>query len=414
MRRARKTRVAALPLVALLASLGLVMGCGSEDGGSPLAPVENPEQTLEENLGSFNTFNEAALDDPSNQLLDDPQLNDLMSQAGLELFVPTTSFIRDGVSAADRSQRPQLTMNKSNVRAPRVSVGEAAGTYDRDAADTTEPFPGWVLAEANNPSNGYVFRFQLEDGVTYWDEQTMTEVPVQGEFRLLEIMVDDGGTPSDPNDDYLEHMVVEIAASPDPGPAPTVARLEFSLTVTINAVTINIGSAAASNTSHPDASFVGPFLYYVHLSISESSTAASLNAIEQLYDSAQGFGARFETSMSFNVQTQMPSSAQFVFAAGATATPSAPPLRFELNFFNFRTEGFEEIADVSGSITFQGAPLATLSGDTTEVPVDLDGDGTNDGTCVNVDITFADNPGVSQNICEAVDSFDESLFPMTL
>ncbi len=50
-------------------------------------------------------------------------------------------------------------------------------------------------------------------------------------------------------------------------------------------------------------------------------------------------------------------------------------------------------------------------GDTNEVPIDIDGDGNTDGTCVNIQITFADNPGESQNLCEAIGSFEDSIFP---
>ena len=401
----RAARLRNMTVFWTVACLAFALGCGNEDGPT-LAPVDNPEQTLEENLNDFNVFNEASLSDPGNQLLDDAALGQLLDSVGLGLFGPVTKAVRDGFSGP-RAPWSEVGIRKLQPPRPRIAALEAAGTYDRDVNDTTDPFPGWVLADAGNPSDGFVFRFQLDDDVSYWDEQSMTQVPVQGEFRLLEVVINNQGTA----DEYLQHLAIEIAASPAPGTAPTLARLEATVTVSNASVRIAIGNPTADDPADSGASFVGPVMFYAELAAGGTQTVATVASIEQLYHSVDRFGARIEAGATFDVQADQTTQASFIFAAGATNTPNSPPLRITMNLSNFRTVGFNEIAAVAGSITFSAAPLATLLGDTSEVPVDLDGDGTNEGTCVNIDITFADNPGVTRNICEAVGSTDDAIFP---
>jgi hypothetical protein len=367
---------------------------------------------LGDNLAQMNMTTDAAENEPGNQLLGDPVFEQLLAVVGFDELGPIASVIRDGVSASDRAAWNRLGVEKLRPTAPRLAMLEGAGTHDRDVNDVSEPFPGWVLTEPNVPSNGFVFRFQLDDGVSYWDDDAMAQVPVQGEFRLLDVVFENGGTPLDPVDDYLEHLVIEIAASPVQGvEAPTLARLELAVTVTSQSVSWTIGSAAANNPGDSGASFVGPLLYHIRMAATQTTIeAASFEITEQLYHSVERFAARVQLVQTVNLQSETLTGARFVLGAGETNNPSVPPLRLVMELSKFRMEGLNEVADVSGSITYNLAPLATFSGDTSEVPVDFDGDGTFDGTCVNINIAFADDPGVTHNIC-TIGELEGSLLP---
>jgi hypothetical protein len=394
-----------------LACLALVLGCGDEEDPAPLAPVENPEQMLGDNLAQMNMVTDAAENEPANQILEDQTFEQLLAAVGFDALGPVASVIRDGVSATDRAAWERLGVQKLRPAVPRLAMLEGAGTYDRDVNDVSEPFPGWVQTEPNDPSNGFVFRFQLDDGVSYWDEEAMAEVPVHGEFRLLEVVFEDNGTPVDPVDDYLEHLVIEVAASPEASvEAPTLARLELAVVVTSQSLSWTIGSATANNPGDSGASFIGPVLFHARLAVTQTTVEdASFEVTEQLYHSVERFAARVELAQTVNLQSETLTSARFVLGAGETNNPSVPPLRLFIELSKFRMEGLNEVADVSGSITYNLAPLASFSGDTSEVPVDFDGDGTIDGMCVNINVTFADNP-VPQNIC-TVGELEDSILP---
>lgn len=392
----------------VLAVLGLAFawGCGGDDSPTSPEPVENPQQTLEDGLTDLDAFTSSTNDDPTSVLMEETRFTQILEQFGVSIF-KTMETVREGFSVMPRDWS-ELRVGKQSLLRPKLSMLEGAGTYDWDGTHENPPFPGWTLTIPNVPSDGFIFRFGLDDGFFYFDETTMQEVPVRGELRVLGVEINDAGTPMDLSDDYLEHVVIEMAASTEPEPelAPTLARLEFTLTLTATSFRFTVGRASASDPGDAGASFIGPVLFHTEL----VATQTSIAAVEQLYHSVERFGARAESDLEFDPQTEQPTSATFVVAVGETSNPAAPPLRIALNLSNFRMEGFVEIADVNGSITYNGGAIATLVGDTSEVPVDLNGDGEMDGTCVNVQITFWDS-GESDNICEAVESFDPSLFP---
>lgn len=409
MRTARRAQAWTLvAIVSLGCCFGLVMGCGSDDdGGGLLPPVENPEQTLADNLSEMAIITAGAQAEPGNQLLSDPSLQELLSAIGFNESSPVASFVRDGLAGASRPALRGLIANKSTPPRPRTDMLQETGTYLRDVTVVSGMFPGWRRV-LQVPTDGYVFQFQIEDGFSYWDEGTMTQVPVHGEFRLVEIVIVNEGTEAE----YLQHLVIEIAASADPNEqtAPTLARLELSVSFTTEGLRWTIGNERAS-APNGSASFVGPLLYYVDLRIVQTvPEEATVTATEQLYHSLEGFGVRNESSVTVLLPSETTAYARWVQAAGATSTPESPPLRLVLRFTNFRLEEFGEVADVGGDIRFAGAPLAELSGDTSEVPVDLDGDGVADGTCVNINIAFADNPDVWYNVCE-VEALQGSMVP---
>jgi hypothetical protein len=392
--------------------LGLVLGCGSEDDGGLIAPVENPEQTLAANLGQMGVITDGADVEPGNQLLDDPALQQLLSAVGFDDSAPLVSIVREGVSGSDRPTLRGLRANKLTPPRPRIDMLEGTGTYVRDVNVVTGPFPGW-LHTSELPTDGYVFQFQIDDGFSYWDEEAMAQVPVHGEFRLLEVVIANPGT----EEEYLQHLVIEIAASPDPNVAPpTLARLELQVSFTSEELLWTIGNERAS-APNGSASFIGPLLYFVELRATQTvlgidppQATVDFDVTEQLYNSLESFAVRFESSVTVRLPGETTASARWFLAAGETSTPQSPPLRFEMNFTNFRVEGMVEVADVAGHIRLVQAPLAELLGDTSEVPVDLDGDGEPDGTCVNINIAFADNPTVWYNVCE-VESLEGSGLP---
>jgi hypothetical protein len=106
----------------------------------------------------------------------------------------------------------------------------------------------------------------------------------------------------------------------------------------------------------------------------------------------------------FDVETGMPQAVSTSFAYGPTSDPTSPPWALNVGLTNFRqdpTNPDDFDADVSGSMTANGTPVATFLGDTTEVQVaaDVNGDGNIDenDTCINIDITIDGRTG---NLCE--------------
>jgi hypothetical protein len=103
---------------------------------------------------------------------------------------------------------------------------------------------------------------------------------------------------------------------------------------------------------------------------------------------------------------EIPESAGFSFGYGRSNNPLLTPWEIASTFDNFRQDEKtqEVIADVDGTISFNGRLVATLQGNTSQVPVNVDTDGDNDvdanDTCIDVNLTRVGSQ--PQNICEAL------------
>jgi hypothetical protein len=272
-----------------------------------------------------------------------------------------------------------------------------------------------VLVDGQNPGDGFIFEFDLNDDIFVTDDMGNV-IPMQGAVRFLDIVVDEGEVPN-PEDDILTNVVFEIAASPLSGvTAPNLVRanLNIVLDTSREPITVTLGSAAANNRLHPDAAFIGNLLIALSVDIT-TPTSKPLNnvtAFAQLFDTVENFALRFDLSMTnIDFSTDLPpQSLTLRFGFGNTTTPSSPPWMFEVLANNFTgISGFpgEYDFDVAGGITFNNSSVATFSGNTQEVPVDVDGDGNFDTECPDIDITFADDPENPWNICEVLPLLDD-------
>ena len=120
--------------------------------------------------------------------------------------------------------------------------------------------------------------------------------------------------------------------------------------------------------------------------------------------SGENFVVRLEVGLTGDVGSGLVEAASAALGYGVTREPTAPPWVIALEATNFRADpnGTGEVADIHGSIKHGHAVLATLAGDTTDVPIDTDGDQIPDTTCLNVNVTFVDTPNEPQNLCLAL------------
>jgi len=373
------------------AIISSLVGCGDDGPGTPGTPTSAQDQ-IQTSIGQLAEFRAGAGREPAAQLVGSRALADILG--GLSL--PTATYALPQPPGASRAVRELLRKLEGPQR--RI-VQTEFGTYDRDLANTTGTFPGWTLADPGNPSDGFVFRFGLDDDITV-NDPIGVPVPVRGEFRFLHLEIDDRGTP-DPADDLPASVVLEIAATADEnGSVPVLVRLDLAATFDTagELVSFQLGNPAANDPSDAGAAYLGSIL----LAVSVEAAAGSANLLVQLYDSVEDFVVRFELAMVADLESGLTQSASVGLGFGSTRSPTSPPWEISLSADNFRYIEGIEIADITGSIRHNNSVLATLAGDTTEIPIDTDGDEVFDSSCANVNVTFADAPTEPQNLCLAL------------
>ena len=388
-------RVVAWPLAGVFVLS--VLGCG--DDTPTTGSAASPKDQIQGGIGQLADFRDSAAGNPGAQLLGTPEFESILAA----LQIPTPPV---GVPQPPGASRPvRRLLDKLHPRRGDV-LQDGFGTYDLDRSSTSPPFPGWVLTEPGNPPDGLVFRFDLEDGVTTGGE---TPVPIRGEFRFLDFQIDDRGTP-DPDDDVITSLVIEIAATPAPdGPLPVQVRLDLNAGFDAmgEVQSFHLGDPNANDPDDPGAAFLGPVL----LAVVVEGSASSIDMLVQIYDSSERFVVRLLLQATSDPMSGLLESASTTFGFGVTNRPASPPWRLTLAAQNFRVPpgSFDEIADISGEIVHNGILLASLMGDTSDVPIDRDGDEVPDDTCINVTVTFADIPESPQNLCLALPAL-EALF----
>jgi len=383
----------------------LLPACGDDE---PTQPAGSAQEQVESSLTDLASVSQSAQSDPGAQLAGQ-YVGYLLNTLPLPAMTGGTPVALLGIPGPLRFLG-QALQKAGSASARHVAALQGTGTYDRDATSTAGPFPGWVLAIAGNPPDGYIFRFGLDDNIGYYNDMG-TFVPVQGEFRLLHVQVDENGT-LDPADDIITAFVLEVAASPNTGTAPTLVRLDLTLTLDASRQVqhLVLGDPAARRVFDPGAAYVGAHL----LALDISTSTASTSVLVQIYNVILGYAVRLQVDVDGDIQAPAPNAVSLDFAYGRTRDPQTPPWRIELRLDNFRLDpagGTDYIADVHGQLSYRSAVYATLSGDTSTVPVDLDGDGTPDDTCSNIDITFVDHLDQSGNICEVLAALNQLLRP---
>ncbi len=380
-----------------LAIISMLSGCGEDDPGTPGTPTSSQDQ-IQGSIGQLADFRAGAASEPATQLIGAPALAEILGA----LSLPSAAYVLPQPPGVSRAVRDLLR----KIEGPQRTVVQAEfGTYDRDLSNTTGTFPRWTLADPGNPSDGYIFRFGLDDDITVNDPAGVP-VPIRGEFRILHLEIDDRGTP-DPADDLPASVLLEIAATAeDTGPLPVLVRLDLAATFDSSGelVSFQLGNPAANDPSDAGAAYLGSVL----LAVSVEAAAGSANLLVQIYDSSEDFVVRFELAMLADLESGLTHSASVTFGFGATRNPTSPPWEISLSANNFRfdIEG-NEIADITGFIRHNNAVLATLAGDTTAIPIDTDGDEIFDSSCVNVTVTFTDAPADAKNLCLALPALED-------
>lgn len=385
-----------IPLVLLFA----LAGCG--DDSTPSGPGVPPAQQLQDGTAQLNDFMDGASKTPGALLLDSAEFQNLLGALG----TPAASFTLPQPPGASPTVRRVL----QKLGAGQHVIAQAEfGTYERDPQNVLGPFLGWKLVDAGNPPDGFVFRFDLNDGITI-DDGMGIPIPVRGEFRFINLEIDDAGTPNDPTDDFLTGLVIEIAATAESmGSVPVLVRFELHATFdeTGELQTLTLGNPQANDSNDPGAAFIGPALLAVSVAVNTTTAIAQV----QVYDSSERFVVSLDLHVVQDPVSGLVQSAGIELGWGVTRQPTSPPWLMAVMLDNFRmvSDFGGEIADVSGRITYRSVLLATLSGDTSEVPVDLDGDEVPDVNCPNVLVTFTDAPNEPQNLCEALPALQDLL-----
>jgi hypothetical protein len=283
-----------VPLFCVLVGLA---ACGEDS--NPVRTVDNPQQRMEEGVAGLVAFGEQSLTTPEAQLLQSEQMGQLLALVPLpiDLSLPIAALELPGVPPIV----PQTIEKLIPGHSPRIAQPPPFGTYDRNVESTAEPLPGWVLVEAGNPADGYVFGFDLDDDFYYLDDMGMP-VPIQGEVRLLDIRTHDNGTPSLPDDDFLTAIVIEVAASDTEGEAPKLARLNLGVTVEQEQqlVRIRIGDTNANSPDDSNAAFFGPLVFAVDLSVTPLGATAAV----QLFDSVGSYALRATLGLVGTLETE--------------------------------------------------------------------------------------------------------------
>lgn len=397
-------------LVAMLAVL--LVSCGEEKTPTGTGGTTDRED-LQNGVNGLVDFGTEALSGDEAQMMADPAIGDLMAAVGLpNLEIPIAAAKQTPVLGW--LQHDVVRKARTPLRPRLANLDQHYGTYDRDVNDSTEPFQGWVVSDAGTPSDGFIFRFDLQDDIVVLDDMN-NEVHLQGEVRFLDIVVDEGEV-ANPEDDILTNVVYEIAASRlAETTAPTLVRANLNIVLDGNRepATITLGSPEANNRLHPDAAFLGNLLIALSVDITTppSKPLQNLTAFAQLFDSVENFALRLDLSMT-NIDftgDAPPQSMTIGFAFGNTTTPASPPWSIVATLDEFVPDPqfpSDYNFDIAGSVNFNGSSVATFAGNTLEVPVDIDGDGQPDGTCPDINVTFTDD-GAIWNICEVLPVLDD-------
>ena len=159
-----RRRLAPWMLVALLVLLPAGCGDDDDDGG----PTVTTEDQVEQGLAGLATIGTRIQNMSETQVLGHSSVAPLFSALGLEL--PETG-LTPGAKLLPTSAR-ELVKGEARLihrrpLQPAVAIDTLTyGTYDRDQQDFTLPFPGWVLAEANNPPDGLIFRWPADSPIS--------------------------------------------------------------------------------------------------------------------------------------------------------------------------------------------------------------------------------------------------------
>ena len=404
-----KSRIGFWTLVLALATFWLLPGCGDDSTGTGdgNGSGRSDAQRLDAAMMSLANFGQDALAMDETSALFNPGVMEILG----ELFPAGTQGLMKAAMTKN-TQRPRVLLRqaqdlmKNPDRLAKLGLEDLAGVYDRDVTSSVDPFPGWVLSEDPPPSsNSIIFRFDGDDDFMVSDGGE--PVPAAGELRLLDIFSDDRET-ADPADDLVTDLVFEMFIGPADGAAEVVLRVAFSAEFDAEGglTSLSLGDETANSPDDSGASFLGSLLFFVGLETVEGESGSEVDLTLQLFDSASDYAIRLALGANALSSSEL-DQADLSLGFGETNDPSMPPFVFNVSANNFRADPLDEtsvIADLTGSIVIDGDVIATLEGDTTEVPYDVDGSGTidPDETCPNVSITFSDAPEAPVSICEAI------------
>jgi hypothetical protein len=394
----RPTRWLALAAALLLAA------CGSDGDGD--SGQRTDEDTLTDALLDLSDRSQTTLDSPEAQFL---QINGEAPFDILSRFLPSDAILP--LQIARKLDEPRelgelvLAAPKAFLAARALARLKAAkgvayppfGTYQYAPGSLDPNFPDWELVAADVPADGYVFEFDFTDGFTAIGPLG-NEVPVAGEIRALNVAWNEFAEAT--------NFVFEIAVrTPVQTLLTTIFRLPVELAIDSGGTTgtIQIGDAEANSpniTAFPDVCFLGNALFAFHLEVTKSSASIAFQA----YDSAEEYVIGFAVDAEGDPQTDDFTLVSGRVYFGQTEDPSSPEWEGQLTLTTTEPLGagpIEPIVYVSGRILHRNREIATLSGTTTEIPIDIDGNGTTDPNenCGDVDIVFADDPENPINIC---------------
>jgi hypothetical protein len=416
--RARTCRAAAAALVLSLAAF--VPGCGDDD--------ESDAVSQEETLNSLNRLGNFGRDlqqEPGVQVLNSTAVTGILNVLPLNLpGIITTGRTAPAVPAA-AGLPPVAGSVLTRFGAPLPSPVEITGfgTYHYDSTSTAGPFEGWVLEEPGVPEDGFRFRFTEDDGFFYQDEDS-NRVAIQGEIRVLEVTWDEGL--AGPGDDILTHAVFEIAAGhfgtpTPPAEYPVLVHVESSVDLDEDRAptAVRVGDITANGSTDPEAAFVSSrFLFALEVDLTPAGDLVDAHLLLQVYDTLEDYVLRLVADAEgVDEETETADALTLILGYGVTTNPGSPPWLYTVTLENFREDPTEpeepddEIADVSGSITFQGDLVATIFGNS-DVTVHVDDDGVPD--CPNIWFSFTANPSRLVNVCEVVIAFGDFEVPLAL
>jgi hypothetical protein len=401
-------RVFGPPCIALFAVAILVaaVGCGDDDDKTPPTPKTNAEK-FDDGVRSLANFGTGLGNSPDVLLAAQmigvlgnlfPDGLQLAAQVATAPDLPTAAQRVAQLAPRMIHQRPQIT---------KAGISDYFGVYQCDAQDVTEPFPGWVLTEETpNPANSIIMRFDEDCGFIYYDDRGREQVAV-GELRMTNVE-----TIPDPNDETLDlptRFDFEMWAAPAGETIVPILRIAFDAMWDENGdpTSVTVGSPTANSPSNPDASFLGPLVFYFGVGVTDTET----NLAVQLFDSTGKYTIRVGAAVAGDVINDELDAVNLQFGFGSTNDPSDPPFLFDVTASNFDVD--TDVADIDGSVSLNDVDLAVFSGDTTTVPVNVDtnGDGMVDetDTCPNVQMTFTDDPESTANVCENIEQLFDLL-----
>lgn len=371
----------------LVALVLLAAGCGDGEDSA-----QSNLEIMDASLADLDGFATDLAADPALAMAGQAQVEALMSQVGLTL----DPLGRAGGTVpldfkAAATARPMPAAERGPGRAPAVPP---YGTYERDAASTAEPFPGWVwVAEA--PADGFVFHFSEDDDFVIGEGPNARHI--SGEIRFLHVT-----TETVESTLLLTGVIWEVQIDPIQVP---IVRVPFA--AVLDPATGAYDRVAFGDVDAPNNlanCYIGRLAFdFLHDETTDDVRTA-LRAVNTALD--PNYLLVLDLNQ-LNVTDGLPEEVTILFGCGRTDDAGTPPLAIVADLSSFRPDPNEVenmIADVTGSVTHRGRVLATFAGSTEEVPVgvDVDGDGDVDGDdiCADIDITFTDS-GETMNICAA-------------